>query len=110
MGIPCSLSPDEYAVVRQLRDVLNEAIRVPCTRCGYCMPCPSGVNIPECLAQLNNTSISGDVEYGRFFYDGLLIESGYASLCVQCDVCEEKCPQNILIMDYLQEATALLGR
>jgi len=110
MGIAGSFLPEDHAIVQQIRDVFNAAIRVPCTRCGYCMPCPSGVNIPECLAQLNNTSISGDVEYGRFFYDGILIESGYASLCVQCGACEEKCPQKIRIMDYLQEATSLFGR
>lgn len=110
ISMPYSLSPYEHAVVQQVRHVFNEAIHVPCTRCGYCMPCPSGVNIPECLAQLKNTSISGDVEYARFFYDGLLIESGYASLCVQCGACEERCPQNIRIRDYVHEASALFGR
>jgi uncharacterized protein len=107
---PNSLLPDEHEIIRQVRDIFNDAIRVPCSGCGYCMPCPSTVNIPECFAQLNYAAISGDVEYARFFYDGLLIESGYASLCVKCGACEEKCPQGIRIRDVLTEVSTLFGR
>lgn len=109
-GLPGSLSPDEHAIVRRARDVFREKIRVPCTACRYCMPCPAGVNIPECLARLNDIALFGNREHAGFFYRHVLGDTGYASLCAECGACEEICPQGIRVIDLLHEVADLFGR
>lgn len=109
-GLPGSLSPGEHETVRRVRDAFREKIRVPCTACRYCMPCPGGVNIPECLARLNDIALFGDHEHAAFFYRHVLGDTGYASLCAECGACEEICPQGIRVIDCLHEVADLFGR
>ncbi len=54
---PHILSPDEEIMMATARDAWRQAMQVPCTGCGYCMPCPYGVNIPECFNLWNNHSL-----------------------------------------------------
>ncbi|WP_342678967.1 aldo/keto reductase [Methanofollis sp. UBA420] len=109
-GLPGSLSPGEHATVKRARDVFREKTRVPCTACRYCMPCPGGVNIPECLARLNDLALFGDREHAAFFYRHVLGDTGYASLCAECGACEQICPQGIRVIDCLHEVADLFGR
>ena len=108
-----SLSEEELAVYDTVCSVLNEEIRVPCTSCGYCMPCPKGVDIPSCFASYN-------LRWSQGWFAGMLSyvtctslkeQSAAASVCVGCGLCEKKCPQGILIRDYLDEVkTVMEGR
>ncbi|MDK2974926.1 MAG: uncharacterized protein PWP08_1297 [Methanofollis sp.] len=107
-GLPASLTREEHETIDRVRDVFREKIRVPCTACRYCMPCPSGVNIPECFAQLNNAAM-GDEKFARLFYGGMPGD-GHASLCVKCGACEQICPQGIRVMDALDEVAAFFGQ
>lgn len=109
-GLPGSLSPEEHETVRKVRDAFRKKIRVPCTSCCYCMPCPAGVNIPECLARLNDLALFGDREHAAFFYRHVLGDTGYASLCAECGACEEICPQGIRVIDCLHEVAEIFGR
>ena len=68
---------------------------VPCTHCEYCMPCPSGVRIPDVFAAYNEISTGGRRKVKEIFPD---IEVN-ASLCRQCGKCLDKCPQHIQIID-----------
>ena len=49
-----SLSDDDLHTIDELVKIYRENIAVPCTACQYCMKCPSGVNIPQNFALLNN--------------------------------------------------------
>jgi len=98
-------SKDENAV-RTARRVLNELQKVNCTTCGYCMPCPEGVDIPFNLALSNDHHIFKDPNAGNR-YKMVLGESERASNCVQCGECLEKCPQQILIPDELEHVAEL---
>lgn len=109
-GLPGSLSPEEHEAVRKSRNAFRKKIRVPCTACRYCMPCPAGVNIPECLARLNDIALFGDRDHAAFFYRHVLGDRGYASLCAECGACEEICPQGIRVIDCLHEVADLFGR
>jgi predicted aldo/keto reductase-like oxidoreductase len=109
-GLPGSLTPEEHASITRAREIYRERIRVPCTACRYCMPCPGGVNIPECLARLNDIALFGDHEHAAFFYRHILSDTGYASLCAGCGACEEICPQGISVIDCLHEVADLFGR
>lgn len=105
---PGSLSPDETAMMAAARDAWRRAMRVPCTGCGYCMPCPYGVNIPECFNLWNNHSLREErrgakIEYAVRLGGGLGDAPGNAGLCRACGRCMKHCPQQIPIIDALSE-------
>jgi len=76
---------------------------VICTSCGYCMPCPNGVDIPANFLQLNNLSIYRDRHAADFFYFHILRAEQRASHCEECGQCEELCPQHLPIPAMLKE-------
>jgi predicted aldo/keto reductase-like oxidoreductase len=106
---PNSLSKKECLIVDQAANKYNELMKVGCTGCGYCMPCPSMVKIPRILEIYNKMHLFGDEEKAKLSYalvsSGLLSESepGYASNCTQCGECLEKCPQHLDIPYHLQK-------
>ena len=89
---------------------INSKIKVGCTGCGYCMPCPKGVNIPGIFRSYNTmyaeSRFSGRFQYAQAF--GLTREPAFASQCVQCGKCEKHCPQGIPIREKLKEADRAL--
>jgi predicted aldo/keto reductase-like oxidoreductase len=117
-----SLSPEEEEVIARLIEVYRSKILVPCTACEYCMPCPSGVNIPKNFSTLNYFSRDPSRVYRWMTKRGYkrLADSqekvdkdnpnGNASLCVNCGTCLEKCPQQINIPEELVKTHAILGK
>jgi predicted aldo/keto reductase-like oxidoreductase len=103
-----TLTGEELALFPQVRDAYRELIRIPCTACGYCQPCPNGVNIPRVFEIYNDALMYGDQEQARSQYL-FLEESERAELCVQCEECLEKCPQQIEIPEWLARVVELLG-
>ena len=87
-------------------EIINEAVKVPCTACEYCIPCPKGVDIPSCFSFYNDSYTFGWY-YGVSKYVqniGLLTsEHKDASLCISCGICEKKCPQGIPISKTLKK-------
>ncbi len=57
---PDSLTPEELNVFEQVKAVLREKTKIPCTGCGYCMPCPAGVDIPGCFSCYNDKYLIKD--------------------------------------------------
>lgn len=115
-GLPDSLSPEELAVVETLRDTFASRVKIPCTGCRYCMPCQNGVDIPECFMYYNQayTYEAQEKATGTYlwalngtFSGGI---EGYASCCVGCGECEDKCPQGLPIREYLQEVADFFGK
>jgi len=102
-----TLSNEELRLVDQVRGEYRRMIPVPCTSCNYCLPCPNGVEIPEIFEQYNDAGIYADPRAPRFHYRNLE-EDQKADNCVECFECEEKCPQDIAVVEYLQKAHALL--
>ena len=81
-------------------------MKVGCTGCGYCMPCPKGVDIPGTFAAYNRKYSEGKfsafVEY--IMCTALRKNATCASNCVECGKCEKHCPQGIQIREKLKEA------
>jgi predicted aldo/keto reductase-like oxidoreductase len=115
-----SLNKEALQTISQLREAFKEFDLVPCTNCGYCMPCPNGVTIPTMLTLLNEVAYWGEADNLRirFFYNrmaktqndlekkkaaGEEVE-GASTLCVQCGECLDKCPQQIDIPDMMEKA------
>ncbi len=102
-GLPSSLTDEEQALVQEVRELYEAKTRVNCTECRYCLPCPSGVDIPSNFQQLNNVFIYGDKNFPKFFYHHILNEDQRASNCDECGTCEDLCPQQIPVREMLKE-------
>ncbi len=105
-GLPGSLSREELSVYPLLRTSIEARIKADCTSCRYCMPCSSGVEIPEVLAALNNFAMWND---SNPWVTGYVRISGKAGKCTECRECEEICPQGLDISDFMKEAVTVFG-
>ncbi|MDR1156717.1 MAG: aldo/keto reductase [Oscillospiraceae bacterium] len=108
---PHGMSEPERAACRSAAAVLHEGLRVLCTGCGYCMPCPAGVDIPHCFAWYNDSAFVGRSRaIPRYLIAaGVLPKTpSYASLCRRCGRCEAHCPQNIPIAAQLARVARAL--
>lgn len=105
-GLPGSLSREELSVYPRLRTAIEARIKADCTSCRYCMPCSSGVEIPEVLAALNNSAMWSDANP---WVTGYVRISGKAGKCTECRECEEICPQGLTISDLMKEAVTVFG-
>ncbi len=105
-ALPNSLSADEIAVFNNVKKVMKEKTKIPCTACGYCLPCPAGVDIPGCFSYYNDKYLSTNDKSVRFRYfqnlGVLSAKPAYASKCVKCGKCESHCPQSIAIREQLK--------
>ncbi len=104
---PGMLTEDELALIARVRDQYRALCPVPCTACEYCLPCPSGVNIPRIFAIYNQVTMYEDLEGARLSYSWLN-EEQRANLCTECGQCLELCPQQIEVPDWLAKAHELL--
>jgi len=112
-ALPGSLTEPDLAVLEQARQTYRRLMKVDCTGCRYCMPCPAGVNIPECFAFYNNTAFFPHSRENKFLYIGRLggimgDTPSYAGLCKHCGKCERICPQHIPIQQRLEEVSAVM--
>ena len=108
---PGMLAPDETALFESVREAYQRLSPVPCTSCGYCMPCPNGVDIPGIFGIYNEATMYDDPRTGRFRYRGPtgLPEAARADQCTECGDCMQACPQGIPIPEWLKKAHDLLG-
>jgi len=96
-------SPLSAAEKRRVKTALNRFGKLAdlyCTGCNYCMPCPSGVDIPGNFTALNYHRVYDLPDAARRRYSSL---RGKATQCIACGKCLEKCPQNIDIISQLRE-------
>jgi predicted aldo/keto reductase-like oxidoreductase len=106
---PGMLSASEIELVEKVKAAYKSLIRVNCTSCRYCTPCPEDVEIPIMFNMYNEASMFGVWEEAREHYKRFTKDKKSADFCIQCGVCETKCPQNLLIPDLLAEVKKHLG-
>ena len=100
------LTKQDEEMLQSVAKAINAGMKVGCTGCGYCMPCPKNVDIPGTFAAYNRRYAEG------WFYSmkeyimctALRKNSTAASNCVDCGKCEKHCPQNIPIRQCLKDA------
>ncbi len=100
------LGSEEEAMLQQVVQAINSKMKVGCTGCGYCMPCPKNVDIPGTFAAYNRRYQEGKF-WGLFDYvmcTMLRKNSTAASNCAGCGKCEKHCPQHIPIREKLKDA------
>lgn len=105
---PNSLTEAELRLVKRAERKYRELMKAGCTGCRYCMPCPEGVDIPVCFELYNSLHMSGNSDEAKFLYAAMLSgilsagEPKFASQCVKCGKCLEKCPQHLEIPTLLK--------
>jgi len=107
-----SLTQEELALIDRVRGKYQELMPVGCTGCAYCLPCPMDVQIPRCFDLYNKMYMFGNEQEAKLMYanfmGGLATNEapGFASQCVACEECVEKCPQNIPIPEMMEKVAA----
>lgn len=108
-GVGCMTESDR-ALVEAVRQEITKHVKVGCTGCGYCMPCPRGVDIPGTF-RCYNAMYSEGKKSGRRDYlqcTAFRKNPASASQCVGCGKCEQHCPQHIEIRRELKAAAGEL--
>ncbi len=99
------LSETELKMFEDVRAIIHQSVKVGCTGCGYCVPCPVGVDIPTCFALYNEQFTT--LKANKFKYiqatGAMGQRPGNASKCINCRKCVPLCPQQIPIPEKLSE-------
>lgn len=107
---PGELTAADFQMYEDVKAIINEKIKVGCTGCAYCMPCPNGVDIPGSFRCYN-------ARYSEGFYTGMKEyfmcttmrgKQSNASRCVKCGKCERHCPQHIPIRKELEHVVKVM--
>ncbi len=101
-----NLGEAERHALARAKEVFMQRIRVGCTDCRYCQPCPYGVAIPSVFSMYNNAYLFGDMQALGRQYAGLMKAEKDASRCAECGQCESVCPQNLEIISLLKQVHA----
>ena len=116
-----SLSDDELDVLDKAQGIFNSMMKINCTGCGYCLPCPRGVNIPDCFNVYNEKYLFNKKAFGVLphamvnYYmvvGGITNKQASAGLCNHCGRCKRLCPQSLDIpneLDRVKSEFELLG-
>ncbi len=98
------LNEVELAEVERLRATLGTDF---CRRCGYCMPCPQGINIPSVFLFEGYLTRYDLASWAQERYD---LMTKFASDCIGCGVCEPRCPYGLKIPEKMKKAAVLFGK
>ncbi|WP_407424249.1 aldo/keto reductase [Methanobrevibacter sp.] len=107
---PLSMTFEEMETVELVKRVMRDSLKINCSTCGYCMPCPQGVNIPVCLRIYNEKYLFNHkglinpslIDYFQYA-EGIMGSKGNAGMCNACGKCLRKCPQNLDIIAELKK-------
>lgn len=101
---------NEENLLQEVVKAINEKMKVGCTGCGYCMPCPKNVDIPGTFSAYNKRYSDGKYEAWNEYLMCTVMrkDATSASNCVECGLCEKHCPQHINIRQELKNASKAL--
>ncbi|MCX7813200.1 MAG: aldo/keto reductase [Pseudothermotoga sp.] len=94
---PNNLSEKELKLIEKVRQTLESFTVINCTECGYCMPCPNGVDIPANFRLYNEAIMFEDIQGGKGIYAWFKSQKIAAAFCTECGECLSKCPQKLEI-------------
>lgn len=103
---PHMLTNEELHLFTEVKEAYLRLMKVGCTSCSYCMPCPKGVNIPLCFSFYNSRHMFGErsnvLQYLLFASGAIGGRNALASQCIECGKCEKVCPQHLPITKHLK--------
>jgi predicted aldo/keto reductase-like oxidoreductase len=106
--LPGSMTAEELKIVDEVKKIYDSRVKVNCTGCEYCMPCPFGVNIPNNFKVYNEAFMYNalNIYKGRYKF---MDENSRASNCQECGACEAACPQSLPIREQLKKVAEIFG-
>ena len=107
LALPNSLTDDDLRLISEAKSIYKARIKIPCTECNYCVPCPNKVAIPNLLSIYNDFFTYDSKDSFREHYEYLKKISAHPEACVECKKCEDLCPQHLPITHHLREVKAL---
>lgn len=102
------LNEKEIELIDKVTNIYQEKIKVGCTSCEYCLPCPEGVSIPNIFQVYNDLYVFGTDGNSKDKYKSYKEKEIDASKCIECGLCETMCPQHIEIRKQLKDAHKIL--
>ena len=104
---PGMLTQDEKARIEKAAAEYNKRIKASCTACRYCLPCPEKVMIPDVIEYYNQWHLYQAMDAIKRDYNMMIPPKNRASSCIDCKICEEKCPQHLPVSTIMKEMGAL---
>ncbi len=105
-----SMTAKDMDIVKRIKAKYRSMVPIPCTGCGYCSPCPNGVDIPGVFELYNNGTIHEDMHTSHVSYTRWFPKDERADKCTQCKTCEKKCPQKIKISEQILMVHKILSK
>lgn len=104
------MAQSDRTLISKIKSIIKEREKIGCTGCGYCMPCPHGVDIPGNFYYYNLMYLEKKLHSRIEFAQNMALkkEPGFASKCVACGACEVHCPQHLPIIETLKKADKAL--
>lgn len=106
---PNTLNEKELGLIEEAKHQYRKLMKVGCTGCSYCMPCPAGVDIPTCFSYYNTVHLfkkkRARLQYMAFLRNTTGGKPSHAALCKDCGKCEKVCPQHIKIREELKNVS-----
>lgn len=101
-----SLTKEELDLIGFAKKTFKEKMKIDCTGCRYCMPCPAGVDIPGHFSLYNDAFLFDSMPFAKRQYSMNIPQEAKAVNCVECGRCESRCPQHISIRQELKNVRA----
>ena len=100
---------EDFELIRRVKETINASMKIGCTGCNYCMPCPKGVDIPATFRSWNRmyTENKRGARHEYVQTVGLRKEPAFASQCIKCGKCEKVCPQHLEIRKLLADVAGI---
>lgn len=104
-----AMSEEEWKNLGDAMEQLKKFSELYCTGCKYCQPCPAGIEIPDIFNLYTQYNVYGLKEHSRNAYKKLT-EDGKKTIhdCLNCGMCEKKCPQHLNIREELKRVDNIL--
>lgn len=96
------LNEQEQKAIDEVKIKLEQAIKVDCTNCRYCMPCTVGIDIPGNFKVFNSYGMYNNEADSSWQFNTFLKNSTLLTECIECGKCVLECPQHIQIPDELK--------
>ena len=106
---PDMISENDQELIREVARTYRTFLGNRCTRCGYCMPCPHGVDFIHCLTAYKIAHMMGNPKASAMQYFSLIDEDSRADSCIDCGDCIPFCTQMLNIPEELQKVYEYFG-
>ncbi|MCQ2970601.1 hypothetical protein SAMN05216439_1513 [Methanobrevibacter gottschalkii] len=108
-SIEDKISENDQELIREVARTYRTFLGNSCTRCGYCMPCPHGVDIINCLTEYNIAHMMQNPKASAMQYFTLIDDDSRADSCINCGECIPFCTQMLNIPEELQKVYEYFG-